>query len=485
MTDWHKIKLWVVGDTTRNITPKELRYVKIYYLATTILFFTGGFSILYSKLLDHTHTPAHDYNNEVRLYALSAGTALLHVIYLGIAIRTLILDVPKHKLRPQSLSIPTILTIAYILILSYALLQFYNPQSLLFVHVKRLASIAFLLIYLLWAIRDYIEIKEAPGLRERQLWFILDLLLIVAIVLDLSGQTINRHITIKDLTVFAAISLFAFFRWASEGSRLNSYVTVYRTLYQRLERPVGTTIRPAQLVNEFDKFVSQNKSELRVLDFGSGDSSRLIRTLEILDPQGRVSRLILKRFDKQSEWKEMTWIDPPNAPSRYKTITESTFSTSLTEAKSFAQHACIIHASHVLYDRDAIIDFVNIIHQSQPGTLVIIRGFSESIFRDVSVMMSIGNPNNDYSYLWDTEFIRHIERAGNLIKWPTGEAYILKIQQWLPNTGENIQHLVNFLRILYGTQWTDKALFFLEQYFASREGRVILCNERILFYKTR
>lgn len=296
-----------------------------------------------------------------------------------------------------------------------------------------LSIVAFIVVYALWFFGAALNLgtRRTAGLSpnakpDRVLWTLLDLMSLIALGVDWylkwrsppSAHDANALGAPGTLTIWGVG-----FRFKDVAVALSVVGYAFQALVLRLanERPfpdaiarfVQSLVRaPAEDVSvaETKAWCAQRfgSANLRVLDFGSGNSSRTVALLESLGLTRQ--RIALDRFDLIPEWGNHG--PTAQAPAGLCGVR---FTDRHADAVQWAGDAQIVVASHSLYDPKAVRDLSRLMQKAKLGTVLLVRGGSPLSFLAPIVMYKLFSWMRPYySAYWDSHALDYLRQTCSL-----------------------------------------------------------------------
>jgi hypothetical protein len=350
-----------------------------------------------------------------------------------------------------------VLIVSYI---SYAADAYSDTLPLQTVNFKRVAIFLFIVVYALWALRDWCEEANSPGdlALMRIYWLTADVVIIICLFVDFVFHVPKSfgYIAVKDWVVFGCLIVYYLLHRTTISLKRRSFVQVYSSYLDSLTgNPITIAGKTADIKNAIR--ILMQKDSLAVLDFGAGDGRRLWWALDEIDllkdkPSKGVTVLA---YDKLKEWKRFIYAAKATQLVGAGWNLDNTFTNSFSQAKKFASKADLIHASHSVYDTKALRQLSRLIRRSPSGCIFILRGIGSSIFRRMSEGVCLMNPGaTNLSFLWSTQFLETLVSSGLSYLLSNHLDSCLVINQPLDDTAKN--RLIDFLRALYAGEWSEK-----------------------------
>jgi 2-polyprenyl-3-methyl-5-hydroxy-6-metoxy-1,4-benzoquinol methylase len=297
---------------------------------------------------------------------------LLHIFYLWLVFRTIIIDRPVENLFWQFIIFPVLLATAYSAYAAEIAISIsYNVN--LAKHREIYKNISYLLFFisnLLWFIRDVYEVYKCN--KKSSLWWIIGELITITIfgIVYCGG---NPEISIFDVNidlhpfngpVFAYCIVY--FLSIMFNSQSAEYANIYKSYLDSLYIPHNMQDMTVQTVID--------EEQKDILDFGCGCGKRIFENLTLLGN-------IIKKQIPERNIKSITGIDEDQSfgdsfcecMKKYN-IRNFNFYYDININKMSKYN--IIFISHVLYDERAFLQIKKFLSKVQPGALIFIRGSS-------------------------------------------------------------------------------------------------------------
>lgn len=432
--------------------------------------FLASFAVLYSGM--SPHNGAH-YVNSVRAdILLVALFTLLHLTYLYLVFNIFILGRAIEAIRPADVLIPFLLIIVYCL---YGLhsLAYNKGEVLLSERMEMAAYLLFICLYAAWLVKDLRSTKWRDK-AEATFWIFIDAIVIGVLITHIVGlwgngiHLLSYSVTGKDIATVLCIVLWAAARVYTQDQSRRHYSSEYRTYLT-----FNNVSSPASRIPSFDL----PRSNLRIVDFGCGDGTRLIQQITWFKEAGRIddnANIVVTGHDRDDSWKTAydTHCKDANFVASFR-------GEMCQELEDDIRAADVILLSHVLYELKSCNSIQKLVDMAKSGAIVIARGTAaKSYFTVVNLAFSRRFLKPTISHLWQQHGLNLLKRGNMLIS--LGECYV---DQTYDLQRGGARAAVELLSYLYGTEASELA----QEYFDSmlHEGRTTVSNDDIVVYLRR
>lgn len=464
---------------------------------TWIIVAFGALAVLHAGVLSKAAVIGSDISI---LWMLTIKT-LAHLAYLYLVFWVLIFKEPPEKLFKQRFIFPIVLWIGYLSYFLSAYAEYANTYNqnlgedfilFYFIHINRIflqkalhiaPQIVFLILYVLWLIRDMEEYRETRSQQgEIFFWIIIEFISCVLISVRILYETAIIYIDKsnllffdKDFAIIICLSLWiiiSVFRrlWEQSG---------YRDLYENyLKHNKFIGLNPTRLVG-LDLVKIKDDGTIKILDFGCANGERLYELLLWLNAVDLVfeKRIKIYGVDIDEKWKAVYRDN--------KKLNSPEFFTSASEIN--IQEIDVIVLSHILYDENALNDVKSLLFKCNPGSIVIIRGASpNSFFTLTSMIYSLRLLNPTRSHYWYKCQLRRLEKECRLDRLYKSTDSILPdgvaIQHY-ELTEDSIDKAQGLLGYLYGRVAGDSAKRYLKELLEPGQASHVPNDDLIYVYK--
>lgn len=359
-----------------------------------LLILLAAFSVMYSGL----SAPRASYHeNPLRTDILVvAGITLLHLGYLWIVFDMAVMASPVENVMLGKAIPPVLLSIVYML---------YGVQSLLVnmaylslaSSIKLAAYLAFILIYLVWAVNDFAKLnkKWIPDWRLA-LWLVADFVSVFILLTYPLGWFDGFHllgysVSAKDGAVFLCITVWLIFRVVMHFAKRNSYQAEYTKYLAQM--------RHVRLVGNVPQLNLKSNTELTVVDVGCGDGTRLVQLIDWLKQSGQLAsdvNISATGFDRDDTWK-----DAFESTCRGRGIQLKFVEDDVHRLIDNIKSANIVLLSHVIYDPAFWPTVAGWLKHCNKNAVVVVRGTSaRSFFTVINLAHSRRLTRPTVSHLW-------------------------------------------------------------------------------------
>lgn len=389
-----KLRWFVLEDDTQK--PFSIGVADKLKGTIIIILIIVSIAVLFANLYNKAYSIEDNLKHVIWAIFL-AGT---HVSYLYIVLNILILGNPIEKLYWQRLTFPIILLFAYIFyaLEIWASLSLNIPFSHYEQIFKLISLFLFLLLYILWLLRDYFEYKKDKK-TINLIWIAGELLSIVSLFIGICVVIKDEEyswIASQNSPVIICLLIYIFFRYLyehiQEQERYTDIYTHYLS-YNKIRNDISIDLK-----------LNNNSKELTILDFGCGDGSRLLENLSWIINISFPSIKVVG-FDKRRTFE-----------SKYEKIKDKIktyiFVSDIEELKP--EEFDIVIISHVLYEQPVVNMLFSFLKKCKKDTIIFFRGASpNSFFVSMSFAgantFSIFSRKKNRSHLWYSIWLEEIK----------------------------------------------------------------------------
>lgn len=336
-------------------------------------------------------------------YLVATALGAVHLYYLFTVSGQLIFFRPLEHLRFPDFLLPLLLTAGY---------AASTYEVVTASYIKLTSTLIFVVLYLVWALRDLRELALVDTTRARNelaRWFRIDMSLVVFLLITLAyrsgilhpkaiedvGHAANnalpwaRAITAKDVSISLCVVFTLFSRSRSRAERSEKFPQNYRQYVANI-----------RLTSELPPPPRKAASARRILDYGGGDGSRTKQLLDMLRIADR-SAVKVTILERERDWEQFL-VDPGF---RFTTQREA------VKPEEFD----LVYVSHALYDRQLLRDVAEFVKYCAVGTVVVVRGFApNSVMAAANHTYSLNRTSGAFSYLWNRVGVEFLMRRAKL-----------------------------------------------------------------------
>jgi len=352
----------------------------------------------------------------------------IHISYLLVVFNMLILDRPIEKIYIQRLIFPIILLFAYAFYAAqvWALTTMNMSIGHLEQVFKVISLLLFVLLYILWMLRDIFEYKEEK--KPISIYWIIGefvslILLVIGIYNEVTGNSNNSFWTSLNGPIIICLVVYFFYRISDELFHdQRSYKDLYDSyLKYNITAPLSIDLNLS------------NHNQLKILDFGCGDGNRLVDILSWIKDLDK-TKISITGCDSRKCFNS-TFTDnmtkhqyTNNFVSNFKKINPAEYD--------------IIILSHVLYEQSIANLILKFLKKCKRDTIILFRGASpKSFFVSTSFAgsntISLFTLKRNRSHLWYSIWLDKIKDDAGLVRRNSTSTLADYTVEQIYNTEEN------------------------------------------------
>lgn len=371
----------------------------------------------------------------------------MHVSYLYIVLNILILGNPVEKLYKQQLIFPLLLVFSYIFYAFQITAEFSIDSNFsdLEKTFKYISLCLFLLLYLLWFLRDIFEYAENKKTLS-MIWIFGDFFSIVCLTLGVFFEFFNikfdsfiiTNLTSLNGPIFICLMIYVFFKIVS-GHFINE--ESYKYIYDKY-------LSYNKILNEPILNIPFPDDTINILDFGCGDGRRLLENLSWIKNLPNEDKINIYGYDKRKCFKS------PFEDKLEDSYKNSKFISNLKEINPNDLQLIIL--SHVLYEQAIVEEVSAFLKKCKKDTIVYFRGASPNSFfvstsfagsNSINVFSRKKNRSHLWYSIWLEDIIKYVGLS-HLIQDEKEMVFIVK-QNYNIHSKEGIENASELLKRLY------------------------------------
>ena len=446
--------------------PISFSYSRLLPYIVSAIGILGIFCVTYAELKDNYFTNAPFLQTALILIKI-----ILHSSYLALVFWLLLFSNPPDNIYKQQLLYPSLLFLAYLVYFLSFTIQ-YLPIEIPFykwrIFLKDVSYDMFLLLYSLWAIRDFYEFQEESQRKvEKMVWFFVEGIAIIILCLAIFTNIEMLDLAnAKDTAVSFSMMAWLALRSGTTLVKSANYVTIYKNYYSNISAP---KLDPSNLKID-------NTENVRViLDFGCGGGDRLKQLFKMTT----ISQDSVKiyGYDKIHDWEDKFC----------ENVNPAKFISDSDELLKILNTVDLVHISHVLYEETSYRDLKMYLKELKPGAIVIFRGNGPNSWLFLySYIKSKDWFSNNRCHFWNEKWLKGIVKSvglSRLSKKGATEPDLIISQDYFITTNDSRKDLKIFLNYLYDEVSENFSQKYFTQLVNYQKSSTIPCDDLVYVYR--